>query len=256
MTVEMGGAALRPVGLCPATPLYGAASLPLISVGTMRPAAFATNFCSGIVPSFLTPVLREDTRSDGQFDGPQGSLHHRRVDHLAAERHDTQALRVGRLRDSSLIARRLVEIAADADAADALISRCHFDLIISDWNMPNLDGYALLCRIKGDDATRQIPFLMATGQGDKAQENKALEAGVDAFKRPAKKADGVLENFRPGAMDRLGFGWEAMHALNPRLIYCSLKGFLPGPYEQRMALDEVVQIMSGLAYMTGPEGRP
>ena len=45
-------------------------------------------------------------------------------------------------------------------------------------------------------------------------------------------------------------------ALNPRIIYCSLKGFLPGPYDHRTALDEVVQMMGGLAYMTGPEGRP
>ena len=54
-----------------------------------------------------------------------------------------------------------------------------------------------------------------------------------------RTADVIVENFRPGAMDRLGFAWEAMHALNPRLVYCSLKGFLSGPYEQRTALDEV-----------------
>jgi crotonobetainyl-CoA:carnitine CoA-transferase CaiB-like acyl-CoA transferase len=71
-----------------------------------------------------------------------------------------------------------------------------------------------------------------------------------------KSADVMTENFRPGAMDKLGFGWEALHELNPRLIYCSLKGFLPGPYEHRTALDEVVQMMAGLAYMTGPPGQP
>jgi crotonobetainyl-CoA:carnitine CoA-transferase CaiB-like acyl-CoA transferase len=70
------------------------------------------------------------------------------------------------------------------------------------------------------------------------------------------KADVLIENFRPGAMDKLGFGYEALSARNPRLIYCSAKGFLPGPYEHRTALDEVVQMMSGLAYMTGPPGRP
>ncbi len=69
-------------------------------------------------------------------------------------------------------------------------------------------------------------------------------------------ADVLIENFRPGAMDKLGFGWEAMHAANPRLIYCSLKGFLSGPYENRTALDEVTQMMGGLAYMTGLPGRP
>jgi crotonobetainyl-CoA:carnitine CoA-transferase CaiB-like acyl-CoA transferase len=52
-------------------------------------------------------------------------------------------------------------------------------------------------------------------------------------------------------MDNLGFGCEAMRKLNPRLVYCSLKGFLPGPYEHRTGLDEVVQMMGGLAYMTG-----
>jgi crotonobetainyl-CoA:carnitine CoA-transferase CaiB-like acyl-CoA transferase len=57
-------------------------------------------------------------------------------------------------------------------------------------------------------------------------------------------------------MDRLGLGWNALSKLNPRLIYVSHKGFLSGPYEHRTALDEVVQMMGGLAYMTGPEGRP
>lgn len=71
-----------------------------------------------------------------------------------------------------------------------------------------------------------------------------------------KTADVVLENFRPGALDALGFGADELMALNPRLIYCSVKGFLSGPYEQRVALDEVVQMMAGLAYMTGPPGRP
>jgi len=57
-------------------------------------------------------------------------------------------------------------------------------------------------------------------------------------------------------MDRLGLGWEALSAVNPRLIYCSTKGFLSGPYEHRSALDEVAQMMGGLAWMTGPPGRP
>ncbi len=69
-------------------------------------------------------------------------------------------------------------------------------------------------------------------------------------------ADALSENYAPGTMDRLGCGYEAMSKLNPGLIYCSLKGFLSGPYENRPALDEVVQFMAGLAYMTGPPGRP
>jgi crotonobetainyl-CoA:carnitine CoA-transferase CaiB-like acyl-CoA transferase len=70
------------------------------------------------------------------------------------------------------------------------------------------------------------------------------------------RADVLVENFRPGALDRLGLDYESCAAANPRLIYCSEKGFLPGPYEQRTALDEVAQMMGGLAYMTGPPGRP
>lgn len=64
-------------------------------------------------------------------------------------------------------------------------------------------------------------------------------------------ADVVMENFRPGAMDKLGFGYEGARKLKPDIVYCSLKGFLPGPYEHRTGLDEVVQMMGGLAYMTG-----
>lgn len=69
-------------------------------------------------------------------------------------------------------------------------------------------------------------------------------------------ADVLVENFAPGTMERLGLGAEALARVNPRLIYASLKGFLDGPYAGRLALDEVVQMMTGLAYMTGPSGRP
>jgi crotonobetainyl-CoA:carnitine CoA-transferase CaiB-like acyl-CoA transferase len=80
--------------------------------------------------------------------------------------------------------------------------------------------------------------------------------GLAVARRLAVSADVVVENFRPGAMERLGLGADALRAENPRLIYCSEKGFLPGPYEERTALDEVAQMMGGLAYMTGPPGRP
>lgn len=69
-------------------------------------------------------------------------------------------------------------------------------------------------------------------------------------------ADVVTENFKPGAMAKLGFDYPSLSKLNPRVVYVSHKGFLPGPYDHRTALDEVVQMMGGLAYMTGPEGRP
>ena len=80
--------------------------------------------------------------------------------------------------------------------------------------------------------------------------------GVALVRRLIDEVDVVIENFRPGAMDKLGFGYAKLAARNPRLVYLSLKGFLPGPYEHRTALDEVTQMMGGLAYMTGPPGRP
>jgi crotonobetainyl-CoA:carnitine CoA-transferase CaiB-like acyl-CoA transferase len=82
------------------------------------------------------------------------------------------------------------------------------------------------------------------------------EAGMAVVQKLIKTADVVTENFRPGAMDKLGLGFEDLKKLNPGLIYCSHKGFLKGPYDHRTALDEVVQMMGGLAYMTGPTGRP
>lgn len=69
-------------------------------------------------------------------------------------------------------------------------------------------------------------------------------------------ADVLIENFAHGAMDRLGLGYPVLSEANPRLVYCSLKGFLSGPFEKRAALDEIVQFMGGLAYMTGPTGMP
>jgi crotonobetainyl-CoA:carnitine CoA-transferase CaiB-like acyl-CoA transferase len=79
---------------------------------------------------------------------------------------------------------------------------------------------------------------------------------IALVKKLIATADVVIENFRPGALDKMGLGYDALKSDNPRLIYCSLKGFLSGPYEHRPALDEVVQMMGGLAYMTGPPGRP
>ena len=80
--------------------------------------------------------------------------------------------------------------------------------------------------------------------------------GMALVKQLIARADVLTENFRPGALDKLGLGYEVLSADYPRLVYCSFKGFLKGPYENRPALDEVVQMMGGLAYMTGPPGRP
>ena len=112
------------------------------------------------------------------------------------------------------------------------------------------------------DATRR---LLGSGAGYFPMYNRnkasiALDlksaAGLGAARRLAVSADIVVENFRPGAMERLGLGYDALAAENPQLIYCAQKGFLAGPYEARTALDEVAQMMGGLAYMTGPPGRP
>ena len=80
--------------------------------------------------------------------------------------------------------------------------------------------------------------------------------GRDIVHRLIDTADVLTENFRPGALEKLGFGHAALAERNPRLVYCSLKGFLDGPYQHRAALDEVVQMMGGLAYMTGLPDRP
>ena len=80
--------------------------------------------------------------------------------------------------------------------------------------------------------------------------------GADVARKLAARADVVIENFKPGTMKKYGLDYDALSQVNDRLIYISHKGFLPGPYEHRTALDEVVQMMGGLAYMTGRPGDP
>jgi len=80
--------------------------------------------------------------------------------------------------------------------------------------------------------------------------------GREAVLKLVASADVLTENFRTGAMDKLGFGYEALKKIRPELIYCSMKGFLAGPYQHRTGLDEVVQMMGGLAYMTGGRHGP
>lgn len=81
-------------------------------------------------------------------------------------------------------------------------------------------------------------------------------AGMELVRKLVATADIISENFKPGTMAKLGLDYETLKKTNPKLIYVSHKGFLPGPYDHRTALDEVVQMMGGLAYMTGPEDRP
>lgn len=114
----------------------------------------------------------------------------------------------------------------------------------------------------GGDQTRR---LLGSGAGYFPMYNRGKQSicldlksadGLAVAKDLCGQADVLVENFRPGALDRLGLDYDSLAKTNPRLIYCSEKGFLPGPYEQRTALDEVAQMMGGLAYMTGPPGRP
>jgi crotonobetainyl-CoA:carnitine CoA-transferase CaiB-like acyl-CoA transferase len=112
------------------------------------------------------------------------------------------------------------------------------------------------------DSTRK---LLGSGAGffpmfNRNKKSIAVDAkdprGREIILKLVAGADVFSENFKTGTLAKLGFDYAALSALNPRLIYVSHKGFLPGPYEHRTALDEVVQMMGGLAYMTGPEGRP
>jgi crotonobetainyl-CoA:carnitine CoA-transferase CaiB-like acyl-CoA transferase len=114
----------------------------------------------------------------------------------------------------------------------------------------------------GGDKTRRLPGL---GIGFFRSFNRNKKSVVLDITTPEGHAaaveligqcDVMLENFRPGLMSQLGLDYETLSKRYPRLIYVSHKGFLPGPYEKRLALDEVVQMMGGLAYMTGPAGRP
>src|ERR1700691_4126648 len=117
---------------------------------------------------------------------------------------------------------------------------------------------------EGDSTRRRIGFaagFFATFNRNKRSLAIDLKSddGRALLYRVAATADVVLENYAPGTMERLGCGYGDLSRINPRLVYCALKGFLSGPYEHRPALDEVVQFMAGLGYITGPPrppGRP
>jgi crotonobetainyl-CoA:carnitine CoA-transferase CaiB-like acyl-CoA transferase len=115
--------------------------------------------------------------------------------------------------------------------------------------------------LKGDNTRR----LLGSGAGffplfNRNKKSLALNLhtpeGKEAVLRLIATADVVSENFKTETMQKLGLDYETLKRLNPRLIYVSHKGFLPGPYDHRTALDEVVQMMGGLAYMTGRPGDP
>lgn len=115
---------------------------------------------------------------------------------------------------------------------------------------------------RNGDATRK---LLGSGSGffplfNRNKKSLTLDLqtpeGKEAALRLIATADVVTENFKPGTMTKLGLDYESLRQRFPRLVYVSHKGFLPGPYEHRTALDEVVQMMGGLAYMTGRPGDP
>jgi len=114
----------------------------------------------------------------------------------------------------------------------------------------------------GGDNTRR---LLGSGAGffalfNRNKKSVALDLqtpqGLEIVLKLIASADVVSENFKPGTLQKLGLDYASLSKLNPRLVYASHKGFLPGPYEHRTALDEVVQMMGGLAYMTGRPGDP
>jgi crotonobetainyl-CoA:carnitine CoA-transferase CaiB-like acyl-CoA transferase len=110
----------------------------------------------------------------------------------------------------------------------------------------------------GGDKTRSLPGLGIGFFRSFNRNKKSVILDIHAPEGHAtaieliRGADVVLENFRPGLMAKLGLDYATLSEANPRLIYVSHKGFLPVPYENRLALDEVVQNMAGLTYMTGP----
>ena len=128
--------------------------------------------------------------------------------------------------------------------------------------LADLGADVLKVEPEGGDQTRR---LLGSGAGYFPMFNRnkrsicldlKSKTGLADARKLAEGADILVENFRPGTLNRLGLGYASFKTSNPGLIYCSAKGFLAGPYENRTALDEVTQMMGGLAYMTGPPGRP
>ncbi|MGM9490861.1 CaiB/BaiF CoA transferase family protein [Ideonella sp. YS5] len=128
--------------------------------------------------------------------------------------------------------------------------------------MADLGAEVIKIEPPGGDKTRR---MSGVGLGFFRSFNRNKKSVVLDLRKPEglasaraliAQSDVLVENFRPGLMEGMGLGHEALAVDHPQLVYVSLKGFLPGPYENRLALDEVVQMMAGLSYMTGPEGRP
>ncbi|MEJ8851218.1 CoA transferase [Variovorax rhizosphaerae] len=118
------------------------------------------------------------------------------------------------------------------------------------------------------DSSRQIGVNRACGESDyflSLNRNKRsivldlkTDSGIETLKALALASDIVVENFRPGTMEKLGIGYDTLSELNPGLIFCSMSGFgQSGPYRDRPALDPVIQAMSGVMQLTGtPDSGP
>ena len=118
---------------------------------------------------------------------------------------------------------------------------------------------------QGDDARQYGPFKNGKSayfvSVNRGKESIALDlkspAGRDIFDRLLDKADALVENFRPGTMEKLGYGWESLHQRYPRLIYAAASGFgHSGPYSHYPAYDMVVQGLGGIMSITGHPGMP
>ena len=118
---------------------------------------------------------------------------------------------------------------------------------------------------EGDDSRRYGPFINGKSgyftAFNRGKESIALDLKADAdraiFERLLAKADVLVENYRPGTMEKLGYGWETLHERHPRLIYAAASGFgHSGPYANRPAYDMVVQAMGGIMSITGHPGGP
>ncbi|MCK8058553.1 MULTISPECIES: CaiB/BaiF CoA-transferase family protein [unclassified Fusibacter] len=114
-------------------------------------------------------------------------------------------------------------------------------------------------RMFGPFIKEQSAYFMSLNRNKRSMTlNLKTEEGIRIFKELVKKVDVVVENFKPGTMDKLGLGYDTLIKLNPRLIYASSTGFgQTGPYSKKPAYDGVIQAMSGIMSITGPkDGEP
>lgn len=97
-----------------------------------------------------------------------------------------------------------------------------------------------------------VSFLAQNSEKRSVTVNLKSRGGKEVFQKLVAGADVLLENFRPGVIERLGFGWDRLHEINPRLVYCAVSGFgSTGPMRGRPAYDQVVQGLSGIMSITG-----